>query len=246
MAVYTKISKRDITIINKNFDIEKILSFHGIKEGIENMKTVLVVGAGFSGVALARELVENDPDIFVEIIEERPHIGGNAYDYENEKSIRVHKYGPHLFHTNNKRIWDWVNRFGEWIEYKHKVKAILEDGTYVTLPVNKETKEIVGEENIIKTFFAPYTYKMWGKKIEELDPSILRRVPIRDDDNEEYFPNDSFQVMPKHGYTKVFEMILDVDKINVKLSQPFDKTMEKEIAGYSIPATLLAMLIAVG
>ena len=99
------------------------------------MKTVLVVGAGFSGVALARELVENDPDIFVEIIEERPHIGGNAYDYDNEKGIRVHKYGPHLFHTNNKRVWDWVNRFGEWVEYKHKVKAILEDGTYVTLPV---------------------------------------------------------------------------------------------------------------
>tara|TARA_B100000575_G_scaffold55709_1_gene41868 strand:- start:95 stop:745 length:651 start_codon:yes stop_codon:yes gene_type:complete len=69
---------------------------------------------------------------------------------------------------------------------------------------------------------------MWGKKIEELDPSILRRVPVRDDDNEDYFPNDAYQVMPKDGYTKVFEMILNQDRINVKLSQPFDKTMEKD------------------
>ena len=53
------------------------------------MKTVLIVGAGFSGVSLARELVDNDPDIFVEIIEERPHIGGNAYDYDNEKTRKL-------------------------------------------------------------------------------------------------------------------------------------------------------------
>ena len=190
------------------------------------MKTVLVVGAGFSGVSLARELVENDPDIFVEIIEERPHIGGNAYDYDNEKGIRVHKYGPHLFHTNNKRVWDWVNRFGEWVEYKHKVKAILEDGTYVTLPVNKETKEIVGEENVIKTFFAPYTYKMWGKTIEELDPNIIKRVPIRDDDNEYYFPNDAYQGMPILGYTELFNEIVNHDRIVVHLGVSFGKDME--------------------
>ena len=164
----------------------------------------------------------------VDIIDKRDHIGGNAYDYVNDDGIRIHKYGPHIFHTNVKRVYDWITQFGEWVEYRHKVKAMLSNGTYVTLPVNRETKRIVGEDNIISTFYAPYTYKMWGKKIEELDPSILRRVPVRDDDNEDYFPNDAYQVMPKDGYTKVFEMILNQDRINVKLSQPFDKTMEKD------------------
>ena len=133
-----------------------------------------------------------------------------------------------MFHTNNKKVYDWVTQFDEWVEYKHKVKAQLDDGQYVTLPVNKETKEIVGEENIVSTFFAPYTYKMWGKTIEELDPSILKRVPIRDDDNEYYFPNDTYQVLPKNGYTRIFELILDEKNITVITSQRFNRSMEKE------------------
>ena len=187
---------------------------------------ILVVGAGFSGAVIARQLAKAGHDITV--IDERDHIGGNAYDYTNDKGIRIHKYGPHLFHTNNKKVYDWVTQFDEWVEYKHKVKAQLDDGQYVTLPVNKETKEIVGEENIVNTFFAPYTYKMWGKTIEELDPSILKRVPIRDDDNEYYFPNDTYQVLPKNGYTRIFELILDEKNITVITSQRFNRSMEKE------------------
>ena len=187
---------------------------------------ILVVGAGFSGAVIARQLAKAGHDITV--IDERNHIGGNAYDYTNDKGIRIHKYGPHLFHTNNKKVYDWVTQFDEWVEYKHKVKAQLDDGQYVTLPVNKETKEIVGEENIVNTFFAPYTYKMWGKTIEELDPSILKRVPIRDDDNEYYFPNDTYQVLPKNGYTRIFELILDEKNITVITSQRFNRSMEKE------------------
>ena len=174
----------------------------------------------------AIKLAKAGHDIIV--IDERDHIGGNAYDYTNDKGIRIHKYGPHLFHTNNKKVFDWVTQFDEWVPYRHKVKAQLHDGTYVTLPVNKETKEIVGEENIISTFFAPYTYKMWGKTIEELDPSILKRIPSRDDDNEFYFPNDLYQVLPKNGYTRIFELILDKKNISVNLSQRFEKRMEKE------------------
>ena len=187
---------------------------------------ILVVGAGFSGAVIARQLAKAGHDITV--IDERDHIGGNAYDYTNDKGIRIHKYGPHLFHTNNKKVYDWVTQFDEWVEYKHKVKAQLDDGQYVTLPVNKETKEIVGEENIVNTFFAPYTYKMWGKTIEELDPSILKRVPVRDDDNEYYFPNDTYQVLPKNGYTRIFELILDEKNITVITSQRFNRSMEKE------------------
>jgi UDP-galactopyranose mutase len=195
------------------------------------MTTILIVGAGFSGAVLARELVDNNPDIYIDLIDERDHIGGNAYDYTNKHGIRIHKYGPHLFHTNNEIVWNWISRYGEWVEYRHKVKALLNDGRYVTLPVNKETKEIVGEENVIKTFFAPYTYKMWGKTIEELDPGIIKRIPIRDDDNELYFPNDKYQFLPKNGYTTVFDEILSHKRITVSLSMPYEKQMES--AGYA-------------
>jgi UDP-galactopyranose mutase len=187
---------------------------------------ILVVGAGFSGAVVAHTLANAGHDIHV--IDERNHIGGNAYDYTNKRGIRIHKYGPHLFHTNNEKVYNWVTQFGEWEPYKHKVKAQLDDGRYVTLPVNKETQDIVGKENIVSTFFAPYTYKMWGKTIEELDPSILKRVPVRDDDNEYYFPNDEYQILPKNGYTAVFEEILDHKNIKVDLSVKFDRNMEKD------------------
>jgi hypothetical protein len=108
------------------------------------------------------------------------------------------------------------------------VKALLEDGRYVTLPVNQETAEIVGRENILDIFFRPYTKKMWGVELEKLDPSILQRVPVRDDMNEYYFPGDTFQAMPSDGYTRLFERMLDNDRIRVKLRLAFDKAMEAE------------------
>ena len=113
------------------------------------MKKILIVGSGLSGSVIARKLASQK--FKVVIIDKRDHIGGNIYDYTNSKGIRVHRYGPHLFHTNNKKVVDFINKFSEWIEYKHRVKAILNDGRYVTLPVNKSTKKIVGEENIIET-----------------------------------------------------------------------------------------------
>jgi UDP-galactopyranose mutase len=186
----------------------------------------LVVGAGFAGAVIAHELANDGHQ--VTLIDERDHIGGNAYDYTNEHGIRIHKYGPHIFHTSNERVYNWVTQFGEWIEYKHKVKAQLSNGEYVTLPVNKLTKEIVGEENILDIFYRPYTKKMWDKEIEELDPNILKRVAVRDDDNEYYFPKDIYQIMPKDGYTKVFEKILDHQNIVVKLNTPFHKDMESD------------------
>lgn len=191
------------------------------------MPKILIVGAGFSGAVIARELAEHG-DFQIDVIESRNHIGGNAYDYINEHGIRVHKYGPHIFHTNNKQVVDWLAHFTEWVPYHHKVKALLKDGRYVTLPVNKETKEIVGEENVIDTFIRPYTRKMWNKEIEELDPSILQRVPIRDDMNDLYFPNDQYQFMPKDGYTAMFEKIFNHKNITVKLNTVFNKDMEKD------------------
>lgn len=189
------------------------------------MKSILIVGAGFSGAVIARELAEAGHRVTV--IDQRNHIGGNAYDYDLE-GIRIHKYGPHLFHTNNKEVVDWLSKFTEWVDYKHKVKAQLDDGTYVTLPVNRETKEIVGEENILDTFFRPYTLKMWGKTLDELDPSIINRIPTRDDNNELYFPNDEYQMMPKDGYTKLFENIFKHKYIKVFTGTKFSTSMEKK------------------
>ena len=185
---------------------------------------ILVVGAGFAGATVAYELIKDGHDVVV--MDERGHIGGNAYDYTNEHGIRIHRYGPHIFHTSNKKVYDWVTQFGDWVEYKHKVKAQLADGQYVTLPVNRHTKEIVGEDNIIDTFYRPYTKKMWGKELEELDPSITKRIPIRDDDNQLYFPNAKYQVMPKHGYTEIFNEILS--EIPVHLNCSFKKEMEDD------------------
>ncbi len=185
---------------------------------------ILVVGAGFAGATIARELANDGHRVVV--MDERNHIGGNAYDYTNKHGIRIHKYGPHLFHTNNKKVYDWITQYGEWVEYKHKVKAQLADGQYVTLPVNRETKEIVGESNIINTFYRPYTKKMWGKELEELDPSITKRIPIRDDNNELYFPNDEYQVLPKYGYTELFKEILDHKNIVVQLNWIYGKDVE--------------------
>ena len=128
---------------------------------------VLIVGAGFSGATVARELANAGHEC--DVIDSRPHLAGNAHDFTNEHGIRVHTYGPHIFHTNDRKVAEWVKQFGEWSEYKHKVKAQLEDGTFVTLPVNQETKLIVGEENILDIFYRPYTKKMWGVTLDELD-----------------------------------------------------------------------------
>ncbi len=189
-------------------------------------KLILVVGCGLSGAVIARELAERGCK--VKVIDKRDHIAGNVYDFVNEHGIRIHKYGPHLFHTKNKNVLDWLSRFTKWIPYKHKVKAMLEDGRLVTLPVNKETKEIVGEENIVETFIRPYTEKMWGMKLEEVSPNIINRVPVRDDYNEYYFPDDPYQFIPKDGYTKMVENILNHHNIFVELCTAFSRQLEKD------------------
>jgi UDP-galactopyranose mutase len=190
------------------------------------MDKILIVGAGLSGAVIARELAEAGYNVTV--IDKRNHIAGNCYDYTNEHGIRVHRYGPHIFHTNSEQVVEWIFKYGEWIEYYHKVKAILANGQYVTLPVNKETKAIVGEENVLDIFFRPYNKKMWNKTLEEMDPTILQRVPIRDDMNELYFPNDKYQYLPKEGYTKFFENVFLHKNITVKVNTVYDKAMNEQ------------------
>ena len=186
------------------------------------MNKFLVVGAGLSGLTIARELA--DAGHKVTIIEKRKHVAGNAYDYVNEHGIRVHKYGPHLFHTNNKTVFDYLSRFTEWVPYEHRVKALLSDGSYVPFPPNRLTKSIV--EDPVETFYRPYTKKMWGKELEEVNPAILQRVPGRDDDEDRYFPNDEFQFMPKLGYTEMCMNMCSHENIRLELGSSFLKRDE--------------------
>lgn len=188
------------------------------------MIKVLVVGAGFSGCTVARVLA--DAGIKVTVIDKKDHIGGHAFDFVNPAGIRVHKYGPHIFHTSNDKVVRFLSAFTKWIDYKHRVKAMLSSGQLVTLPVNAETSAIVGKDNVIDIFFRPYTKKMWGMDLEQLDPNILSRVPIREDMNELYFPNDSFQAMPKGGYAALFNEMLNHSNIFVQLNTPFVKGQE--------------------
>jgi UDP-galactopyranose mutase len=189
---------------------------------------ILVVGAGFSGAVVARELAE--AGFLVTVIDQRDHVAGNAYDAHNEVGLRVHRYGPHLFHTSNARVIEWLSRFTEWVPYRHRVKALLADGRFVTLPVNRETTAVVGRERVLDVFFRPYTRKMWGAELEAIDPDILHRVPIRDDLNEEYFPNDTFQALPVDGYTALIARVLAHERIELVLSQAFEHSLEAGFA----------------
>jgi UDP-galactopyranose mutase len=101
------------------------------------MTRILVVGAGFAGAVAARLAAEAGH--MVQVIDRRPHIAGNAHDEVNEAGQRVHRYGPHLFHTNNRGVVDWLSRFTGWLPYEHRVTAQLGDGRHVPLPVNART-----------------------------------------------------------------------------------------------------------
>ena len=98
---------------------------------------ILIVGAGFAGAIHARELATNNYN--VTIIDKRDHISGNCFDYVDASGIRVHRYGPHLFHTSNVKVFEYLSRFTEWVEYEHKVVIKLSDNTHVPLPINIDT-----------------------------------------------------------------------------------------------------------
>ncbi|HEY0897515.1 MAG TPA: UDP-galactopyranose mutase [Sphingobacteriaceae bacterium] len=97
----------------------------------------LIVGAGFSGCVLA-ERIATVLDKKVLIVDSRDHIGGNAYDYYNSEGILVHKYGPHWFHTNDRKVFGYLSQFTEWRYHYHKVKAFV-DGQCVPMPINRVT-----------------------------------------------------------------------------------------------------------
>ena len=218
-----------------------------------NNPEILVVGAGLSGATIAREYAEQG--IRVLVIDKRDHIGGNVYDYiDMETGIRMSKYGAHLFHTNDAEVWAYVQRFGSWARWDHRVVADV-SGKYLPIPVNINTVNGLFNENIqtsaemnrwleeeragfnigdwapkhsedvalkrvgwrlYKTLFKPYTIKQWAKQPVELEPSVLERIPVRNDFDDRYF-SDRFQGLPVDGYTNIVHNMLDHPNITVKL-----------------------------
>jgi UDP-galactopyranose mutase len=227
--------------------MKKIESNNLNGETFKEKYDLLIVGAGMSGAVLAeRYASQNNAKVLV--IDKRDHIGGNCYDFIDENGILMNKYGAHLFHTNDKEVWEYIHKFSKWQRWDHKVFGSIE-GKIINIPVNintvnalcgtniKSEKEMdqwletvqikyenitnseeiaksrVGEE-LYKKIFRDYTFKQWNKYPEELDPSVLARIPIRNNFDERYF-DDRYQVLPKYGYTKFVENILSHPNIKV-------------------------------
>ena len=107
----------------------------------------LIVGAGFAGSVLAERLASKANKKIL-VIDKRNHIGGNTYDYFDDEGILVHKYGPHIFHTNSKEVFEYLGRFTDWRWYEHRVLASV-DGQFVPIPINLDTiNKLYGKSNL--------------------------------------------------------------------------------------------------
>ena len=216
----------------------------------------VVVGAGFAGSVVAERLASAGRTVLV--VDIRSHIGGNAYDHYDDAGLLVHRYGPHIFHTNSEEIFRYLSRFTKWRPYQHRVRASV-DGQLVPLPINLDSinqlyglqldsagmekflhsraepiSEIKTSEDVIvakvgrelyEKFFRNYTRKQWGLDPSALDASVTARVPTRMTRDDRYF-TDTYQSMPQHGYTRMFENLLDHPRIKILL-----KTDYREIIG---------------
>ncbi|MEI8233730.1 MAG: UDP-galactopyranose mutase [Verrucomicrobiota bacterium] len=222
-----------------------------------------IVGAGFSGAVLARSLAENI-DCRVTVLEERPHLGGNCHtERDPATGVMVHRYGPHIFNTNQAHVWDYVQRFGRMRPFVNRVKAITPRGVF-SLPINLHTiNQFFGktfnpaearafiatlgdasigepqnfEEQALKflgrelytTFFYGYTRKQWGCEPRELSASILKRLPVRFNYDDNYY-NSAWQGIPEDGYTALVENILAHPSISVRLGERFEPRARPECA----------------
>lgn len=217
----------------------------------------LVVGAGFSGAVVAAQMARNFGKR-VMLVDRRPHVGGNAYDHLDKAGILVHKYGPHIFHTNSKDVFDYLSLFTEWRDYEHRVLASV-GGQLVPIPINLDTvnalhglkltademeaylEKIAEKPAAIRTsedvvlsrvgrdlyekMFRGYTRKQWGLDPSQLDASVTARIPVRTNRDDRYF-TDTYQAMPLHGFTRMFENMLDHPNITIVLNTDYRDVMD--------------------
>ena len=125
---------------------------------MKNHYDILAVGAGYAGAAAARALADRGKRVLV--LERRDHVGGNAYDRLDSAGVLIHQYGPHIFHTNDKRVFDWLSRFTRWRDYQHRVVANLPDGEggRMTFPVPFNLTSL-------ETAFGPEAGRRLGEKL---------------------------------------------------------------------------------
>ena len=216
----------------------------------------VIVGAGFTGSTLA-ERIATQLGQTVLVVERRSHVGGNAYDEYDENGVLAHKYGPHIFHTSSKKVWDYLCHFTEWRPYEHRVLAVV-DGRKVPVPFNlrslhalfppqraaqledllvehygcgskvpilklreNSNKELkVLADYVYEKIFYGYTLKQWELRPEDLDPSVIGRVPVHVSWDDRYF-QDTYQAMPKLGYTPLFSRMLERPNIHVLLNTDY-------------------------
>jgi UDP-galactopyranose mutase len=216
------------------------------------------VGAGFAGSVLAERLA-NEAGKKVLLLDRRSHIGGNAYDFYDDHGLLIHKYGPHIFHTNSPDVFNYLSKFTRWRPYEHKVLAYV-TGKLLPIPINLDTVNKlygfnftseqlaeyfagIGEKvetirtsedvvvsqvgrDLYEKFFRGYTRKQWGVDPSQLDKSVTSRIPVRTNQDDRYF-GDEFQYMPLHGYTRMFENMLDNKNIHILLNTDF-----REVEGF--------------
>lgn len=220
----------------------------------------LCVGAGFSCAVIARQLAEQGFKVVV--IDSREHVAGNCYTQRDEATnVLLHSYGPHIFHTDDEEVWNYVNQWAVFKPYINRVKTTSQGAVY-SLPINLHTiNQFFGKtfnptqaksfiesqadtsivspqtfeqqamryvgKDLYEAFFKGYTQKQWGIHPSELPASILKRLPVRFNYDDNYF-NHRFQGMPVNGYTEIVEKILDHNNIEVRLATSFDKSMEQD------------------
>jgi UDP-galactopyranose mutase len=229
----------------------------------------VVVGAGFGGAVFAERLA-TQLGRRVLVVDKRPHVAGNAYDHYDDAGLLVHRYGPHIFHTNCRDVFDYLSRFTEWRPYEHRVLASV-DGRLVPFPINLDTinelynldlsaaefddflaeraeqrKPVRTSEDVVVTtvgrelylkFFRNYTRKQWGLDPSELDASVTARVPTRNNRDGRYF-TDVYQAMPLHGYTRMFERMLEHPNIKLLLNTDYrelDGVVARDLTVYTGP-----------
>lgn len=225
---------------------------------MEYMK-ILIVGAGFAGSVVAREMAEAGH--LVVVVEQRNHIGGNAYDVKDEHGVLIHQYGPHIFHTNSERIFNYLSNFTEWRLYEHRVLGVV-DGKQYPFPINRDTLnqlynldlteqqaaeyfELVREprdpvqtsEDVVLNSIGRDLYEKfflnYTKKQWGLDPSQLKAgVAARipvRTNSDDRYFTDTYQAMPLHGYTEMFKNILNHANIEVLLETDYKDLIKKDI-----------------
>lgn len=178
----------------------------------------LFVGAGISSATAAAILTKRGRRCCA--IDVRPHLGGNCFDSPSDGSY-IHKYGPHVFHTQSQEIIDFLSGFTRWTPYQHSVTAqVVLDGqiTHLPFPYSAETERRIGrrleDQEIVDLFFRGYSEKMWGRSWEDLPASIRNRVPKRLDDSSDYFPGQQV-LMPAGGYSRMISQMFEQTELRL-------------------------------